>query len=313
MKRLTRSPAHCRFCKYIKKPEDFVVKEIIDQRFLRKFQRTSHGVKPVSGYLIFVLKKTNMTTEQAIKNLAKKLNISQKDIGYAGLKDKFAVTYQYMTIRYDKTSEGALEALEIPGIEILEIRNIDKPLSIGDLIANQFEITLHNCKSLKDIKRVPNYFGIQRFGKDIKNHVIGKYIIKRRFNNALQLINEIYRTDYKKINSVPKNQLKFFIHAYQSWLFNKTIEKVKTGLVPIFGYNTKLKKSDSVIKDLLKKEDVSQKNFQISDLRLRCNGSYRKACVNVNIEKIIQVNDILLKFTLPKGSYATTVLKEITS
>lgn len=309
---MTKSLAHCRFYKYIKKPEDFVVKEVLAERFFRKFQRSSRGVKPVSGYVLFLVKKRLMTTEQAVKRLASALNISAGDIGYAGLKDKFAVTYQYMTVREDRARK--IKSLKIPGIEIMETRKTSNPIAIGDLVANEFEITLQGCSKVKPLKRIPNYFGIQRFGKEAKNHVIGKYILKRRFDKALGTINKIYRTRYNNLKEVPKQKIKFFIHAYQSYLFNKSIGRIGKGdLVAIIGYNTRLGKNDQKIKALLKKEGISTKDFQISELKLRCNGAMRNASVPVKIHVTKKGKDIVLRFTLPKGSYATTVLKEIIS
>jgi len=297
----------------LKSPEDFVVKELIEKKFLKRFTRTENGVQRTRGpYTLFLMKKINLNTEDAIKIIAKEFDIKEDDIGYAGLKDRNAITYQYITIKSEKIRN---KIVEIECIELKKCGFTDKRISIGDLVANEFEITLHDCKCLKNIENIinellergmPNYFGPQRFGNREDNHIIGRYLIKR---------------DFKKVNTKDKNRLKFFIHAYQSWLFNKTIEsyaekneKMTSSNVGIFGYNTKLgsSKFDRVLKDLVKKEGIKQKDFMIDELKIRCDGGNRKAFIKlIGISYKIQGNVVKLNFTLPKGSYATVLLNEI--
>src|SRR3989338_936985 len=84
----------------VEREEDFVVEEIPLKKFLAKFSRDSSGVSPIKGpYSLVLLKKKGMTTKDVIDFISRKLSIRKEDIGYAGLKDKFAVTSQYMTIK----------------------------------------------------------------------------------------------------------------------------------------------------------------------------------------------------------------------
>jgi tRNA pseudouridine13 synthase len=340
----------------IKDPENFVVREIIDKKFLRKFSRTKYGVEKTEGpYTLFIMRKRNITTMHAIKIIAKKLNMSKKEIGYAGMKDKFSVSYQYITIKSDKIDKMKIENIGkniADNIELEKIGYTDKKISIGDLVGNEFEITLHNCKNLKNIEKfideimkrgMPNYFGLQRFGRNINNHIVGKYLIKGQFNKVLNIIlkksstssgsrktlfskiNKNYKTDISDIRSIPKHLLKFFIHAYQSWIFNKTIERfIENNAEPyfsdinIFGYNTKLgnNKIDNIIKSLVKKEGIKQSDFMIQELKICCIGGKRKAFIklmgiNYKIEQDKKDKILKLQFILPKGSYATTLLELI--
>ncbi|MEM7819427.1 MAG: tRNA pseudouridine(13) synthase TruD [Candidatus Aenigmatarchaeota archaeon] len=315
-----------RINKKILSPEDFVVKEIINKKFFKKFSRTRHGIEKIKGpYTLFLMKKRNITTIQAIKKIAKELNINEKEIGYAGLKDKFAVAYQYITIK-----NIDLEKLLLGNIELNKIGYTNNMISIGDLIGNEFDITLHNCNNIRNLENaieniikngLPNYFGPQRFGTNKNNHIIGRYLIKRDFSNAISIINKNYRKKIDNIKNINKKMLKFFIHAYQSWIFNETIkryiEKNKTPLfrdVPIFGYDTKLKnnKIDKIIKNIIVEEKINQYDFKIPELKICCLGSKRKAFIKLsNISYKIEKNNIKLNFTLPKGSYATVLLNEI--
>jgi len=308
----------------IKKEEDFVVRETIDQKFLKRFRRTAKGVSHVSGkYHMFLLKKKGMTTPEAIEKLSRELKILKEDFGYAGLKDKFSISYQYMTVK------TRIKPLKMRNLEISEIRRIDRPIHPGNLIGNEFMITLHCCKNpsrifkvIEELKRrgIPNYFGEQRFGKNKTNHIIGKFLIKRKFKKALKLINKNCKRDYRDIREVPKKLLKFFLHSYQSFIFNETLNKYMEknneaffSTVLVIGYDTELRKNkiENIIRDIIRKEDTRPEDFRIQELKLSCRGSERNLFIKIReIDCKIRKN-VGLRFFLPKGSYATVLLREI--
>ncbi len=303
----------------IKSPEDFVVREIIGKKFLRKYSISKEIGKPEKYYLILI-KKRDITTKAAIKELARKLNIPEKDFGYAGLKDKFSISFQYLTVK----SKKEIENINLDNVAIIETRKTDKFLSKGDLICNEFEITLHACRGSPEriiselANGMPNFFGPQRFGKHGNNHIIGKLLLKRKFDDALDMIN--HGKKYKKINNVPKDVLKFYIHAYQSWLFNVALNEYIKKEKPYFkevgipGYNTKLRNTaiEKIMKNLLKKDDIKSSDFMINELRMSIAGANRAAFIKVNVKYQKQKNRIKLYFALPKGSYATTLIREVT-
>jgi tRNA pseudouridine13 synthase len=304
-------------------PEDFLVDEIIDRKFLRKFERSSSGVSKVKGpYTLYLLKKRNYTTSSAIEKISKRLKIDRKLIGYAGLKDKFAVTKQYVTIK-KYFPETVLDE-----ISITPVSKTNRHIYIGDLVGNRFLIKLHGCKNTKNIEKLidsagenglPNYFGPQRFGKHENNHIVGRMILKRNFKRSLKIINEIYGKNFSSINEVEKQKIKFFINAYQSFVFNKAlcayVRNNKSSFfkhVNIVGYDTRLpsNKIDKIEESLIKKDDIRQKDFSIKELGITCNGSMRNAFTKIHdVSYKISNNIVELSFTLPKGSYATILLK----
>ncbi len=308
----------------IKSPEDFIVNEVIDKKFLRSFERTSNGVRKVSGpYTIFLLKKSNMTTHEALDIVAQKMSVPVSDIGYAGLKDKSAVTSQYITIRNPKA-----EKIELDYLSLVRIGATNRHISIGNLTGNEFLITLHGCKnanSREEImkalsKGIPNYFGLQRFGSERNNHIVGKCLINRDFNGALRIINKTNNKEYRSVNDVDKKALKFFVHAYQSWIFNEAlntyISKNKKPLfrkMPIVGFDTKISGDfmGKIMKSILRKEKIIPSAFRISELNLSCSGGERDAFIKVNAKIDSRDDEITLSFALPKGSYATNVIREI--
>ncbi len=299
----------------LKECEDFVVREITS---VRKFERKSGGVKKAEGgFLLVLVKKRGMTTPEAIKKIARFLGISISDIGYAGLKDKFSVSYQYMTV---PVTEARINSMEIKDIEISVVGRTDKKVFPGDLLANLFEITIHGCdakalpNAMSEIKSVPNYFGCQRFSRS--NHIIGKCLVKREFGKALELINES-GLNYGDIEHVPKKLLKFYVHAYQSWIFNETLfrrigKNGKFSKITLFGCNSRLSKNDAILKEIIRKEKIDAKDFRFPELRMSCAGGCRTAFIKIpDLEYKISGDCLKLKFTLPKGGYATNVLNAL--
>ncbi len=295
---------------FLRKPEDFVVREIVEPTFLRKFQE--------GKYALFLVKKRNTTTHEAVRLLA---SLGWRDIGYAGLKDKFSVSWQYMTAAAEPKAyrTGSVEAVPV---------GMSKKLLMGKLTGNEFVITLHDCAGKENLSSViselrsngmPNYFGLQRFGAGMENHIVGKHVVKREFEKALDVINRSGRR-YSSLDAVPKGQLKFFVNAYQSWIFNEALnaymgsnKKPYFRDAPVFGYKTRLGNSamDRFVKDICRKERVSGSDFRLSELMLACHGSAREAFVRIADIDYAVGSSVKLAFTLPKGSYATIMLREI--
>jgi tRNA pseudouridine13 synthase len=306
----------------ITRPEDFCVDEVIGGKFLKRFERTGRGVSRIEGpYSLFILKKTNTTTADALKLISRHMKIGMDDIGYAGLKDKFAVTTQYVTIKCPE------ENLRLKNVSLDFAGKTNRHISVGDLEENRFFIRLRGCRNIerlgsimKNVEKygLPNYFGPQRFGKNRNNHEIGRLIIKKDFSNALKAINEIYDKDYNKIEQIGKPRLKFFIHAYQSWIFNEAIrlyvknnKKPISGKASLFGRNTRLSpnKIDKATKSITEKQGIVQEDFSIRGLGLSCSGGLRSAFVTVkDLKYETEGGDVKLSFALPKGSYATVLV-----
>ena len=87
------------------KPEDFIVEEIT-------------GIKPKESgrYIYYKLKKTNYTVLRALEHIAARLNIPLKKIGFAGTKDKAAVTTQY--ISFDSVKKERIDNIELKDIKL---------------------------------------------------------------------------------------------------------------------------------------------------------------------------------------------------
>ena len=185
---------------------DFIVDEIPLYEF------TGEG-----EHLIVHVRKKDMTTWEMITAIAKYCKIKQRDIGYAGLKDKHAMTMQYISL-LAKGNEEKLKTFNHDKIKILSTTRHNNKIRTGHLKGNHFKVRLKKVLGvqkdkldsvLKWVKKngVPNYFGNQRFGNYGDNWKEGKAILE----GTLKMRDRKTRT--------------FLLNAYQSYLFNNWLSK----------------------------------------------------------------------------------------
>jgi len=168
-----------------KSPADFRVNELYGD------------IKMTGGpYLICELEKTNWDLQKAVKEISKVLGISHRRIGWAGTKDKRAVTRQLISIYNIKQED--IDAIRIKDISLKVIGNANSQISLGELKGNGFGITIHDISSdpspvLEEVAsasvagNIPNYFGIQRFGATRPvTHLTGFEILKGDYREAVK-------------------------------------------------------------------------------------------------------------------------------
>jgi tRNA pseudouridine13 synthase len=146
-------------------------------------------------YLICKLTKKNWELQHAVKEIAKRLGISHRRIGWAGTKDRNAVTTQWISL-YNITPEKAT-AVHLKDIILEPIGPSNEGLSLGDLQGNRFDIVIRDpdpqdlesrVRSVSETVAagVPNYFGLQRFGAIRPvTHRVGEWILKGDFEQAV--------------------------------------------------------------------------------------------------------------------------------
>ena len=159
-------------------PEDFVVIEV-----------SSVTVSDHGRYLYFWMKKKGLNTLDAVKELARQLRIKEKDIGFAGSKDKHAVTEQMISIA--GVNKEAVEKVSFEKISLEFYGFGNKPISLGDLQGNKFEIVLRNLENetIEKTSLIENYFDEQRFSEN--NVRIGRYLLKKNFAAAAEVVDDL--------------------------------------------------------------------------------------------------------------------------
>ena len=316
-------------------PEDFRVEEV------PLYSPSGEG-----AHLYVRLQKRGWTTPDATRFLAKAAGVSPRDVGYAGLKDKHAITTQWVSL---PVGGRPVDEWRLPdGLEVLEVSHHKNKLRTGHLLANRFVIILKdvetealaNARALAErLARVglPNFFGHQRFGHRGRN--LDKALFWLRANERRG----------------PKGGFKNKLHAsvIQSEAFNRyAIARIERGLETLLlGEVVRLDGSGSrfVVTDL----DAEAKRYASGDLHPQgpLFGPKMYAAADRALELETEVveslglseaeraalarfapgtrRDLMLRpealeiqarddgelglsFTLPPGSYATQVTRELT-
>ncbi|HRN18832.1 MAG: tRNA pseudouridine(13) synthase TruD [Trueperaceae bacterium] len=191
-------------------PEDFLVTEL-----------PAYLPEGSGSHRYLLVEKRGLTTRDLVSALQRG-GVEQNAIGVAGLKDKAAVTVQWLSLpkRYP---EAVAELAALPGVRILEESYHRNKLGIGHLRGNRFEITIQGVGPGADTRAAavlaalaergsPNWFGPQRFGRFGANAYDGLKVVLGE--------------------SVPGGHhlKRFFVSALQSLLFNAVLaERVERG------------------------------------------------------------------------------------
>ena len=166
-------------------PEDFLVEE------LPLPDRGGEG----GPYLICLLTKRNWELQHAVKEIAKRLGISHRRIGWAGTKDRNAITRQWISL-YNVTPDQ-VSRVRLKDITLEPVKQVNEQLSLGDLLGNRFDVVIRGCdgadpwdrvESIKEtvLAGLPNYFGIQRFGAIRPvTHRVGEWILLGDYEQAV--------------------------------------------------------------------------------------------------------------------------------
>lgn len=398
--------------------DDFIVKEI------------SNREEEESGkQLILELTKSNWDMHHLVRDMSRKLGISQKRISFAGTKDKRAKTTQKISI-YD-IDEKDIENFYLKDVELKVLGRSKRSLELGDLFGNEFVITVRNIEhgpeelrsvlttiteEIKAYGGVPNFFGIQRFGAIRPvTHLVGEQILKGDFEKAAMIYiaksfpdepddvkevrDAVWETmdfaqglktyplrlryerammhylvenpgDFKgSLSVLASNISKMFVHAYQSYMFNRIVcQRIEKGLpldsaipgdivcfknkeglpdvtrtqqvteenvdgmnnlirrkrafvtAPLIGYDTEMASGEPGIieNEVFAENDFSVENFKVTEMPEMASKGLRREIL-IHSEPSFQVDEdelnpgkskAVLDFTLPKGCYATTVLRE---
>ncbi len=163
--------------------EDFFVQEI-----------PAYELSGEGEHVFAEIQKANLTTLDAINEIARALGISQRDFGYAGLKDARAITRQIISIW--GTTPEAVMAMKIPDLTVQWAVRHGNKLRLGHLAGNRFAIKIRNVTptdvlrlrpmiEILERRGMPNYFGEQRFGRRGDNADLGAALIRNDDNAVL--------------------------------------------------------------------------------------------------------------------------------
>ncbi|MCV0392611.1 MAG: tRNA pseudouridine(13) synthase TruD [Nitrosopumilus sp.] len=359
-------------------PEDFQVFEIISEKSQKE-------IGDNDGYAVYKLRKKKIDTNHALSDIFRKKGIRLKSLG---LKDSYAITEQYVC---SGNKGHSVEDYSTEKYSLTKIGYVNKPLSKKDMISNHFKIKISDCSdgltNFTEYEKILNFYGYQRFGsKRAVTHLIGKAILQRNFQKAVDLIlsftssydskenteireklkdKENYSKFYeqvpkqmdterivlkemidsddcsKAIRVIPLSLRRFYIQAYQSFIFNKSLSlafsdgedlfetqigdvcfddhgiigKYVKGMdqnlaLPFVGYSYyKKTRFDYQISQILTQEEITPKDFYIKEMQeVSSEGGFRQASIHVTD---YSSHDDIVEFSLSRGSFATILLREI--
>lgn len=308
--------------------EDFKVDEILS------FQPSGEG-----EHLFLQVKKIDSNTDWVARQLQKKSDLTSRDIGYAGKKDRHSVSTQWFSLHLPGR-QMELSELEGEGYQIIAAIRHNRKLRRGSLLENKFEIIIRNVTGIVDnnlIEKVsqvgvPNYFGKQRFGIDANNLIKADELLKGRI--------KIKNRNKRGLIISSARSLLFNLQLAQRVAENSWLSVVTGDCLMLAGTqsffnavdrssreNTRLQegdlhicgwlpgKQDSDAKgEALNKEQASLKNYSdwldgLTQLNLdSARRAYRCIPKNLNVEQ--QDNDLKFNFSLAKGCFATSVIRE---
>jgi tRNA pseudouridine13 synthase len=314
------------------RPEDFEVEEV-----------AAYAPSGSGEHLFLWVEKVELDTPTAARLLAGALGLAPSEVSWAGLKDRSAVTRQWLSVA--ARAEAALQQAQLPrGLRVLSAVRHGNKLRVGHLRGNRFTIRIRGPErpgaaapvlALLAARGMPNAYGPQRFGR-------GDGPVRGR---ALVLGERLPRrpTPFER---------KLLVSAYQAALFNRTLaarmegerfgrvemgdllRKADTGGLficrqpavdqpradrlevsptgPVFGWKMPRPEGavDAEEQALLAREGLSLEQFRtVGGLG---EGARRPFAVRVEeASSDVDGGDLLLRFTLPAGSYATVLLGEV--
>lgn len=202
----TRAHARPVLCGKIRQStSDFVVTEVLG------FEPDGNGEH---DYLW--IEKQNTNTVWLARQLANFAGIAARDVGYAGMKDRHAITRQWFSVRRPGGTPANWSALQVEGADVLQVTRNSRKLRRGAHSGNQFRIIVRSAEELrsdlveqriKTIREcgVPDYFGEQRFGRD---------------GNNLQLAEALFAG--KRLN---RDKRSIALSSARAWLFNHVLQR----------------------------------------------------------------------------------------
>ncbi len=309
---------------------DFIVKEELG------YELASEG-----EFVAVKVRKTNTNTLFVGEKLAKFAGISVKNMSYAGLKDRNAVTDQWFCLHLAGKETPDFSQFTEEGVKILDVTRHNRKIRVGALVGNHFELLLRDVKQTDELEQrltqiqavgFPNYFTEQRFGRDGNN------------------LTQAQRWASGEIKVKDRKKRSFYLSAARSNIFNQVVsariqenlisQVISNDLLQLSGSNSFFQATESELAELQQRlidndllltapligedslEKLSPESEQqiitqyqsfiklMKDVRMKAS---RRAmlCKPQNFQWQFVDDGLKLNFFLESGSYATALVREL--
>jgi tRNA pseudouridine13 synthase len=294
-------------------PEDFIVDEVLTPILDGGMQH------------MYLLRKRDHTTSYAIFLLAKENGLPTKAIGYAGNKDRRAITTQIISCNRKIN-------ITHPEISLEYLGSGKERINLGNNEGNKFTIIIRKVNKVPTkIDSFLNVFGPQRFSTN--NVEIGRALVTKNYAKAVQLLK-----DNSPVNVTPKESpidtlkqypvkdLSFLAHAFQSFLWNTLVQRIPADKIPanleLPGFGSEYSEEiQPFVDQILDEEKITSRDFINKSIRqLSLEGGKRKVSIQVKDLAIggllpDELNEgfskVTISFTLPSGAYATVFIGQL--
>jgi len=267
------------------------------------------------------VEKNGANTAFVAQQLAAAAGVEERDVGYAGLKDRYAITRQWFSIYLPKGETPDLTQLQHPEFKVLGQSRHVKKLRPGDLLGNRFRIVLRDVTGDRDAIEanlkavashgVPNYFGAQRFGHDGGNVEQGRAMLAREIRVRNPKKKGIYLS---AVRSFVFNEV--LALRIQQGLWGKTLpgdvmDEAGQPTGPLWGRGrvTTTDQAQALENGVAERHAVLCDGMEHAGL-----DQERRSLVASPGEMAWEwphADQLVITFSLPAGNYATSVLGEI--
>ncbi|QBQ63596.1 tRNA pseudouridine(13) synthase TruD [Actinobacillus indolicus] len=309
---------------------DFIVKEEL-----------GYDLSGDGEFVAVKIRKTDANTLFVGEKLAEFAGISAKNMSYAGLKDRHAVTEQWFCLHLAGKETPDFSQFQLDGVEIVAVTRHNRKIRVGSLAGNHFELLLREVKEsddltarLQQIQAVgfPNYFTEQRFGRDGHNltqaqrWAKGEISVKDRKKRSFYLSaarSEIFnlvvsnRIELGLTQQVLENDL-MQLAGSNSWFVAKAEELAELNkrlelqdillTAPLVGENS----ATQTVSEYEQKIVTEHQDLLALMAKERMNATRRAMfCKPQHFEWAFEDDGLRLKFFLNAGSYATALVREL--
>ena len=316
------------------KSSHFIVEEI------PLYEPSGEGI-----HLYLNITKQDITTRDIQVGLAKLFQLDPSEVGKAGLKDKYAIATQTLSVVFDGEQPEPQDIAEIVEKELNVKVNWAKyhtnKLRAGHLLGNKFTITITDIEpdALKKAQQIadrihetgiPNYYGVQRTGEEGENILQGWLLLKNRKRIGDRWLRKLLLSSYQ---SYLCNR--YLAKRVENGKFTELIQgdiakKHETGGVflvedletdqkrfdakeisftaPMYGYKMREATDESGVFEtsILDSVTITKADFRKHHLK----GTRRMGRILPEIKLETSEDGLDVSFTLMKGSYATVLLRE---
>lgn len=309
---------------------DFIVKEEL-----------GYSLAGEGEFVAVKVRKTNANTLFVGEKLAEFAGVSAKNMSYAGLKDRHAITEQWFCLHLAGKATPDFSQFQLDDVEILEITRHNRKIRVGSLDGNHFELLLRDVVESDELTLrldrlqavgFPNYFTEQRFGRDGYN------------------LTQAQRWAAGEIQVNDRKKRSFYLSAARSEIFNLIVsDRIAAGLVDqvlehdivqLAGSNSWFVAQANELEELNKRLDsgdilltaaligensleqtasereraiVAEQTLLLNLMKKARMNAARRAmlCKPENLRWQFEPEGLRLQFFLPAGSYATGLVREL--